>query len=83
MQDQITGDTGQVVVENSHRIVRYGIYVQDLKAMTGQDRVWVVFAHFEEGRATARYTRYLDMNGKIMNTFQRGYARAYLCDLNP
>jgi Dolichyl-phosphate-mannose-protein mannosyltransferase len=76
-------DTGQVVVENSHRIVRYGIYVRDLKAMTGQDRVWVVFAHFEEGRATARYTRYLDINGKITNTFQRGYSRAYLFNLNP
>ncbi len=74
----------QLTVENSHRIVRFFVYRRSLQAYAGRDRVWIVFAHFEEQSFQhQRYAKYLNRVGEIRDSFQAGFARAYLCAFDP
>jgi hypothetical protein len=71
-------------VNNSHRVVRYYVYMDTLAKYAGQDRVWIIFAHFEENsHEYERYAKYLNRVGEVKDMFQAGYARAYLCKFDP
>ncbi len=72
------------VVENSHRIVRFYQYRRRVQAFAGRERVWIVFAYFEEqGFQYQKYAKYLNRVGTIQDSFQAGFARAYLCKFDP
>ena len=71
-------------VDNAHRIARYSTYMGDMKTFAGQDRVWVVFARFEEqSYQNQRYVKYLNRVGEIKDSFDTGSARVYLCTFDP
>ena len=73
-----------MIIDNHHRIVRYGIYTQDLKMFKGKDRAWVVFAHFEEKVHTyVRYAKYLNRVGFVQDSFKASFARTYLVKFDP
>jgi hypothetical protein len=71
------------LIDNNHRIIRWGTFILDLGKLADRDRVWIVFAHFEKGDTYARYARYIGRKTRVENIFQVGYARVYLYDLNP
>jgi hypothetical protein len=74
-------DIRSAKVDNSHRIVRWGEYKDDLAALEGRDRVWVIFAHFEQSAEYTQYTDYLDRHAVILDSLKANYARLYLCNI--
>lgn len=73
-----------LTIQNSHRIVHFYLYRRELQQYAGRERVWVVFAHFEEQSFQhQRYVKYLNRVGEIQDSFQAGFARAYLCNFDP
>ncbi len=74
----------QTKIADSHRIIRYFQYRKMLANLAGKERVWVVFAHFEEGSYLYnRYPKYLNRVGEIQDVAKFGQARVYLCRLDP
>ncbi len=71
-------------VNNNHRIARYFEYMRTMAGYAGKDRVWIVFAHYEgDSHQYERYVKYLNRVGEIRDSFQAGFARAYLCKFDP
>ncbi|MFH1186333.1 MAG: glycosyltransferase family 39 protein [Chloroflexota bacterium] len=70
--------TGMTIIDTNHRIVRYGAYQEYLDRLSTNQRVWVIFAHFEEDPSYTRYSDYLRKQGSIERQLHVGYARAYL-----
>jgi hypothetical protein len=74
---------GEPLGDTRHQIIYYERFVRDMDTLAGNDRVWIIFAYFEKSPNYTKYLRYLGSHAKVEDTFQVGYARAYLCDLNP
>ena len=74
--------TSHVILRNTHRIVGLWAFENDLKALAGTNRVWIIFAHFESP-ANQIYVRTINQAAKIEMTFQSWDARGYLCNLYP
>jgi hypothetical protein len=71
------------IIEIDNRLVHWDTYTKDLDRLSGKDRVWIVFSHFENTADYLQYSQYLYDHGKVNNTFQAGYTRLFLCDFNP
>ena len=70
--------TGMTIIDANHRIIRYRAYLEYLDRLSANQRVWVIFAHFEEDPSYTRYSDYLSKQGSIESLVRAGYARAYL-----
>ena len=75
-------NTNNVIFRNTHRIVGRWAFENDLKTLAGRNRVWVIFAHFEDPNIQS-YTRDLHQDAKILDTFQSWDARTYLINIHP
>ena len=75
-------NTNNVILRNSHRIVGRWTFENDLKTLAGRNRVWVIFAHFEDPNIQS-YIRDIHQDAKIMDTFQSWDARTYLINIHP
>ncbi len=72
------------LVNTNHRIVRYFEYMSTMARYAGYERVWIVFAHYEDDSpAYERYVKYLNRVGVVRDSFRVGFARAYLCKFDP
>jgi hypothetical protein len=74
---------GDMLIDGTHRIIRYHIFIEDLQKFAGRDRVWVVFAHFEKGADYTRYAKYIGRHANIEAEFHTSIVRVYLCDIYP
>lgn len=75
-------DRGQVIMKTEHRIISWRKFRRVMGGLAGNDRVWVVFAHFESPK-NERYVKFLHHIGSVRDVFVSQDARALLVDLNP
>jgi hypothetical protein len=71
-------EPGTIIVDTSHRIIRYRAYLDYLDSLAVSPRVWVIFAHFQEDPSYTRYSDYLEKQGAIDHVEMVGFARVYL-----
>ena len=75
-------NTNNVILRNSHRIVGRWTFENDLKTLAGRNRVWLIFARFEDPNIQS-YIRDIHQDATITDTFQSWDARAYLINIYP
>ena len=74
--------TGYTLIDTSHRIIRYRLFMEDLEVLAGRGAcAWIVFAHFEKNGDYARYDSYIGKHASVQDMFQTGYARVDLCSI--